>query len=256
MTKFTRQIDQDFFSAINAAHPTLEDVNAVIYKDRSVVFSVNSSKETGLHIAATSGDLKIAEALIKGGANINAQNTHGETPIRQAAQNDHIEIVELLCSFGANPNLDTPLHEAAFRGNVALVQLLCDHNANPNHLDKERSTPLHYITCERFIGEITQDHIKAMGVLIERGASPKQINLSKLNPLETLELNTQICDDLKIQMREILNPSSYKKARQGFLLTSEIKEALANFDNKGPKKKPIINNNTQSASSSKQLWQY
>lgn len=255
MTKFTRQIDQDFFAAINATHPLLEQVNDIIYKDRSVVFSTNSAKDTGLHIVATSGDYQIVEALIKAGTNINAQNTHGETPIRQAAQNGHVQIVKLLCSYGANPNLDTPLHEAAFRGNLELVQILCDHNANPNHLDKERSTPLHYITCERFIGEISENHIKAMGVLIERGASPKQLNLSKLNPLETLELNTQICDDLKVKMREILNPSNYQKARQGFLLTSEILEALNNFDNKN-KKKPIINNITKSQSSSKQLWQY
>jgi len=51
------------------------------------------------------GSNKIAEVLIKRGANINFINYDGYTPLMFAANRRALTLIQLLLSYGANPNL-------------------------------------------------------------------------------------------------------------------------------------------------------
>ncbi|MBN1472739.1 MAG: ankyrin repeat domain-containing protein [Syntrophaceae bacterium] len=60
----------------------------------------------------------------------------------------NIEIAELLISFGANVNAsdergNTPLHEAAKENNIPMIKMLVSHGANLKATNKDRETPLH-----------------------------------------------------------------------------------------------------------------
>jgi ankyrin repeat protein len=60
----------------------------------------------------------IAEVLLSAGADKDAKDKDGETPLRRAAESGHKECVELLLSAGADKDAKnndgwTPLHHAA-----------------------------------------------------------------------------------------------------------------------------------------------
>ena len=64
--------------------------------------SHNDQKVTPLHSAAASNSVRIASALIGGGADVNAKQQGGYTPLHAAVQNGTIEMVQLLIRHGAN----------------------------------------------------------------------------------------------------------------------------------------------------------
>jgi ankyrin repeat protein len=64
--------------------------------------AVNSSGETALHIAATQGYATIVQALAERGANLNARNGRGQTPLGAlVARKSRPAMIELLRKLGA-----------------------------------------------------------------------------------------------------------------------------------------------------------
>ncbi len=113
-----------------------------------------------LHIAATK---EIAELLISKGADVNAKNENGQTPLFDAAVAGHKEIVELLIANGANVNAKndygtTPLHNSK----KEIVELLIAKGADVNAKCKGGAPPLHIATT-RADNETTE-------ILISKGA--------------------------------------------------------------------------------------
>jgi hypothetical protein len=56
-------------------------------------------------------------------------------------------VAKLLLEHGADPNAqdkhgNTPLHDAAFEGHVGIIKLLLDHGADPTAKNKDGDTPL------------------------------------------------------------------------------------------------------------------
>ena len=91
-----------------------------------------------LHLAAQNNESEIAELLIKRGAKINSRNSGDKTPLLIAAGHNNVEVGEILLKNGADPNetfsayKDTPLHFASFAGNAAFASLLIKHGAAVN----------------------------------------------------------------------------------------------------------------------------
>lgn len=90
---------------------------------------------TGLHIAASKGDLELATILLEGGATVDHANGNGYQAIHSAAGAGQLEMVELLLAKGADPSAAdgsgfTPLHDAAAAGNEELVKLLLAKGAS------------------------------------------------------------------------------------------------------------------------------
>jgi ankyrin repeat protein len=94
------------------------------------VNSRDSSDRTALHLATVNGNLKIIRTLIEAGANVNAQDADGKTPIVKAIECNHEELVQFFLFAGADTGLadyengNTPLHWALSSGSVKAAQYL------------------------------------------------------------------------------------------------------------------------------------
>ena len=93
----------------------------------------NPEADKALRFAAkSSGNIEAAKQAIDDGADVNAKDKRGRTPLLFAAIGGHKEIAEILIAKGADVSPKspeykagiTPLHEAAFHGHKEIVELL------------------------------------------------------------------------------------------------------------------------------------
>ncbi|XP_078492473.1 tonsoku-like protein [Ciona intestinalis] len=117
----------------------LKDDEATRRSKRALVSKQNCLGETGLHQACIGGDLKRVQLLIKQGHQVNPRDFCGWTPLHEASNHGHEDIVEYLLQHGAHIN-DlggegcgnlTPINDAANNGHFNVVEILLNHNANP-----------------------------------------------------------------------------------------------------------------------------
>ena len=100
-----------------------------------------------LRNAAFTGKLPEVQSLVEQGADINAANEHGVTPLCCAALFGYQEIIGLLVEQGANVNTAdengyTPLHLAAWCGYLSVVQCLVANGALVNVVARDGKMPL------------------------------------------------------------------------------------------------------------------
>ena len=77
----------------------------------------------------------------------NAGDNYGNTPLHEAAEYGHTEMIELLHKLGAEVNAgdndgDTPLHEAARYGDTETAKRLGELGADPEARNNKGQTPL------------------------------------------------------------------------------------------------------------------
>ncbi len=128
---------------------------------------------------------KIITLLLEMGANTNARDNDGNTPLPYAVRRwtwkkKDDRVVLLLLKYGAdvytrNKWGATPLHFAAQAGSDKVVSLLIEKGANANSFDKDGYTPLHWtMQWEMWTGwqsgiEHWQDYVNVMSLLLEHG---------------------------------------------------------------------------------------
>ena len=100
----------------------------------------STSGETALHIVTARRDLTWMSFLIGKGANVNAHDGRGRTPLQMAVTLGFPEGVDLLVAQKAridepDTSGETPLISAVHRRDVALVRLLLKAGADPDRAD-------------------------------------------------------------------------------------------------------------------------
>jgi cytohesin len=123
---------------------------------------------TALHWAAHWNDVEAADALIRAGANVDAANDLGVTPLMVAAADAGPAMVEALLRAGANPNSklpsgETPLMAAARTGQVETVRALLVRGADMNARDTAREQTA-------LMWAVGEGHSEVVRLLLEAGA--------------------------------------------------------------------------------------
>lgn len=93
------------------------------------------TREPNLHLAALQGNLDAARELIEAGADLNAKDVYGSTPLIVAATFGKTDVAKALIDAGADLSVannegSTPLHVAAFFGRTEIVEALLAKGAN------------------------------------------------------------------------------------------------------------------------------
>ena len=106
----------------------------------AVARSVHGAK--ALFNAVLKGNVKMVQALVKSGVNVNVRTLSGKTPLMAASYKGYADIVQMLLNAGAEPNArdaegTTALHVARHRGYSRIVAYLKMAGAEdlPEYLD-------------------------------------------------------------------------------------------------------------------------
>jgi cytohesin len=135
-----------------------------------------------LHEAATLGDLKTVELLLRAGKRPSEEDKERYTPLHWAAAKGHVQVTKRLIEFGAELEkrggkfLLAPLHMAAGEGHLNTSLLLIDAGAQVNSLDRFRNTPMHWAA---WFGRRA-----VLGCLVERGGYYTLTNKDGYTPRE------------------------------------------------------------------------
>jgi ankyrin repeat protein len=98
-------------------------------------------------------DVSLTQALLKRGADPNAMNLTGTSPLHLATYSGNAELVKVLLNHGANPNLandklETPIFGACRIDNKEMIFHLIKHNAQIEYPNREGKRPLEYCSNE------------------------------------------------------------------------------------------------------------
>lgn len=169
--------DAPLHSALRTA--TRDRFLSTIERDRSSARLLGSRGQTLLHDAAMAGEAELAAELIRVGADPDAKEPEGHTPLYYASTG---AVAHVLLAAGASvdvtsgPTRGTPLHQAARRGYAPVAAALVDHGADIEARDGKGQTPLRRaVNCR---------HLPVVQLLIQRGANPGAQDNRRVTPLD------------------------------------------------------------------------
>jgi hemoglobin len=163
-----------------------------VERDRSCVQLLGLRGQTLLHDAAMFGEAELATVLIRLGADPDAREAEGHTPLYRASTGD---VARVLLAAGATvdvasgPTCGTALHQASRRGYVSVAQTLLEHGATIDTRDAKGQTPLRRaVNCRQ---------LQIVRLLVRHGADPHAADCRAVTPLEiarTAEMKQALSD--------------------------------------------------------------
>ena len=143
------------------------------------------------------------KALLKEGADINAQDSYSGIPLHYAIENNHKEMIKLLLECNANVNAYNSrfVHRAIRNNDIELLKLLLEHQAEVNTKDADGWTPL-YIAA-------IKNNINIAKLLIEYKADVNLKTTHGLTPLDYAKWeNNQEMVNLLLEYPAVINPKN------------------------------------------------
>ena len=115
--------------------------------NRRLLNAKNLAGRTVMHEAAASGDSELLRMVLQAGADVNAADETGATPLMDAVNADNFTAVEMLLAYHASPMIQNmyglnAFHVAAMQAGEDVIILLREAGADPMSRDAYGKTPL------------------------------------------------------------------------------------------------------------------
>jgi len=169
--------DSPLHASLGAA--TRDRFISEVERDHACVRRLGPRGQTLLHDTALVGEAELAAVLIRSGADPDAKEGQGHTPLYRASTG---EVARVLLAAGAAPDVasgptqGTALHQASRHGSVSVVQALLEHGATIDAPDAKGQTPLRRaVNCRR--PEIVR-------LLVQHGADPHLADRRGVAPID------------------------------------------------------------------------
>jgi ankyrin repeat protein len=150
---------------VEAAQANDRDLVRTLLDQHVDVNTPQGDGATALHWSVYWDDPAISDVLIRAGANVNAANELGVTPLALASSGP---MAGMLLDAGSNPNLvtvtgESPLMAAARAGRADMVRALLEHGANVDAKENVRGQTA-------LMWAVSQRHPEVVRALLQRGA--------------------------------------------------------------------------------------
>ena len=153
-----------------------------------------------LHRAAENGHLECVEVLLNCGADISSKTSWSEkSPLHLAARNGHLSIVALLIERGANINSDTRYYdtENGYFGKAIAAAAFSDHEDVTVMLYDEGSTGLEDALC----AAASNGSLNCMDFLLDVGVDVNSPDRQDMTPLIIAACNNELDSIERLLMR-------------------------------------------------------
>lgn len=163
--------------------------------------------------AYCSEDVSLVQSMLIHDADVQAQNSEGETSLHLAVMCGRLRTAELLLQYGADVSVRdkygcTPLMSVVFNADPSIALLLLKHGANPNAQDLSGDTVLHYSLCDYVSKNVIHEllaHGADPGIKNRNGDTPAYIGTEE----ETRRSRDIAAEHQKIMAEmPMLNPST------------------------------------------------
>lgn len=129
--------------------------------------------EDQLRQAAERGNAVEVRAALDQGANIDARNSAGATPLLIATHHNHVDAAKVLIDAGADVNAKDRIHDSPYlyagaRGHNEILKMTLSHGADLKSTNRYGGTAL--------IPAAERGHVETVGILIDAGVDVDHIN--------------------------------------------------------------------------------
>eukprot|EP01114_Cavostelium_apophysatum_P019573 TRINITY_DN6345_c0_g1_i2.p1 TRINITY_DN6345_c0_g1~~TRINITY_DN6345_c0_g1_i2.p1 ORF type:complete len:781 (+),score=118.55 TRINITY_DN6345_c0_g1_i2:53-2344(+) len=189
------------------------DTNSVYNTLRTGEVHVNDGdydRRTALHVATSEGHFDLVKNLIDAhGADINAKDRWGGTPLDDAVRHGHEQISVYLKQQGGqhgdSADFGAQLISAASRGDLAIVKKLVESGVSPNSADYDQRSALHVAVADR--------RLDVVQYLLSKGADPNAVDRFGGTPLdEARRVGVRLgTDDIQQVIEQAANKNIHHK---------------------------------------------
>ncbi|KAI1198918.1 ankyrin repeat-containing domain protein [Nemania serpens] len=161
-----------YYNNLDRVRDCTSVLESLDYDDDPMWLDSRPECDSLLSAAAGNGNIEMVRFLIKSGASVNLQTTESHGALQTAAEEQYMNIVQLLLEYGAlvNPPAQlergaTALQWAAITGNLNIARILLDRGADINAL------PAKSYGRTALEGAAEHGRLDMVQFLLERGAS-------------------------------------------------------------------------------------